>query len=150
MGAILAVFGEAGDQELPERLEKMIAVSPYRGTAERILAPGAAMAIQTLGWDASIANVGDLVVAFHGFIGNWDELAPALGLRFADDASNAERLGVAFESVGERLFAQVRGKFAFVILDRRSGLVTAARDVYGVRPLFVHRHGNRTNLPSEQ
>ena len=150
MGAILAVFGEAGDPELPERLEKMIAVSPYRGTAERILAPGAAMAIQTLGWDASIARVGNLIVAFHGFIGNWDELAPALGLRFEDGTSNAQRLGIAFESAGERLFARLRGEFAALILDRRSGLVTAARDGYGVRPLFVHRHGNRTNLPSEQ
>ncbi len=149
MGAILAVFGEAGDPELPERLEKMIAVSPYRGKAERILAPGAAMAIQTLGWDASIATVGNFIVAFHGFIGNWDELAPALGLRFEDGASNAERLGIAFESVGERLFARLRGEFAVVILDRSSRVVTAARDVYGVRPLFVLRDSGRDYLAAE-
>ncbi len=31
MGAILAILGEAGDPELAERLQRMLARSPHRG-----------------------------------------------------------------------------------------------------------------------
>ena len=34
MGAILAILGEAGDPELTEGLQRMLARSPYRGEPE--------------------------------------------------------------------------------------------------------------------
>ena len=149
MGAILAVLGEAGDPELPERLEKMIAVSPYRGRAERLLAGGVALAVQSLGSDASIGETGPYVVAFQGWVANWEELERSLRLETRGATCDAGRLAVAFEALGEGVFARLRGEFAAVIFDRRTSVVVAARDVYGVRPLFFHQHASRTYVASE-
>ncbi len=149
MGAILAVLGEAVDPELPERLEKMIAVSPYRGQAERLLAGGVALAVQSLGSDASIGEAGPYVVAFQGWVANWEELERSLHLESRGATCDAGRLAVAFEALGEGVFARLRGEFATVIFDRRTGVVVAARDVYGVRPLFFHQHAGRTYVASE-
>ncbi|MGD1148428.1 MAG: asparagine synthase-related protein [Thermoanaerobaculaceae bacterium] len=149
MGAILAVFGEPGDPELPVRLERMIAHSPYRGRAERLVAGGAALGVQSLGSDASLGEAGPYVVAFHGWVANWDELARSSRLDARGAANDAERLAVAFEALGEGLFARLRGEFATAILDRRTGVLVVARDVCGVRPLFFHQHGGRTYLASE-
>ena len=149
MGAILAVLGEAGDPELPERLEKMIAVSPYRGRAERLLAGGVALAVQSLGSDASIGEAGPYVVASQGWVANWEELERSSRLEPRGATNDATRLAVAFEALGEGVFARLRGEFATVIFDRRTGVVVAARDVYGVRPLFFHQHAGRTYVASE-
>jgi asparagine synthase (glutamine-hydrolysing) len=43
----------------------------------------------------------------------------------------------------------LRGEFAVAIYDRRTGALVAARDVYGVRPLFFHQHAGRTYVASE-
>lgn len=149
MGAILAVFGEAGDPELPVRLERMIARSPYRGRGERLLAGGVALAVQSLGSDAALGEAGPYVVAFHGWVANWDELERSSRLEPRGATSDAARLAVAFEALGEGVFARLRGEFAVLILDRRTGVVRAARDVYGVRPLFFHQHAGRTYVASE-
>jgi asparagine synthase (glutamine-hydrolysing) len=149
MGAILAVFGEPGDPELPIRLERMIARSPYRGRAEHILVGGVALGVQSLGSDAALGEAGPYVVAFHGWVGNWDELERSSGLELRGAANDAVRFAVAFEAVGEGLFARLRGEFAAAIVDRRTGELVAARDVYGVRPLFFHQHAGRTYVASE-
>ncbi len=149
MGAILAIIGERGDPELPLRLERMTARSPYRGRAERILVDGVALGVQSLGWDASLGERGPYVVAFHGWVGNWDDVARSSGLDLSAAADDAARLAVAFEAMGTRVFARLRGEFAVAILDRCTGSLTVARDVIGVRPLFVHRHAGRTFIASE-
>ncbi len=137
MGAILVVFGEAGDPELAERLERMIAVSPYRGTAERMYAAGAAMAIQTLGWDASIAKVGDLIVAFHGFIGNWDELGVDSDGAAVEAPTQAERLAFWFQRYDRSVFGKLRGEFACVVWRISTRTANVCRDIAGRRPLFI-------------
>lgn len=45
--------------------------------------------------------------------------------------------GLAQEDAVSRLLELLDGVFSFVILDRRTGHVFAARDRYGVRPLFM-------------
>ncbi len=149
MGAILAVFGEAGDPELPERLERMLACSPYRGVPARHVDGGVALGVQARGDDASLAQRGHLTVAFTGWIGNWDELAGDSGLDLRGSLSDADRLAVAFEAWGKRAFAGLRGEFAAVIADRRTSTVTAARDVYGMRPLFFQCDAGRSYVASE-
>ena len=75
MGAILAILGEAGDPDLAERLQRMIARSPCRGKPEFLIEGPLAIGIQSMGWDASLTDDGNWLVAFHGYIGNWTELA---------------------------------------------------------------------------
>lgn len=149
MGAILAVLGEAEDPALAEHLERMIAVSPYRGTAERIVTPGAAMAIQTLGWDASIVSRNEVTVAFHGYIGNWNDIERASGIEPLVSGSDAARIGAAYVALGESLFARLRGEFATAILDRRTNEVLAVRSVSAGRPLVFAAAGGRVYLGSE-
>jgi len=148
MGAILAVFGEPGDPELSERLEKMIAVSPYRGKAERMYAPGAAMAIQTLGWDASIAKVGDLIVAFHGYIGNWQDLPLAKDAEAMAD-SNAQKIARAYLALGDSLWCKLRGEYSVLFFRETSRTVRAIRDLLGLRPLMVTSGLGRTFIGAE-
>ncbi|MFZ1639827.1 MAG: asparagine synthase-related protein [Candidatus Contendobacter sp.] len=136
MGAIVAVIGPRAKTELAERLEPMLQRSPYRGTPDRFVADGVAIAIQTLGWDASLAQHEHWVVAFHGFVGNWPDLAGARGLSLAGIASDAGRVAVFFARFGEAMFPWLRGEFALLIIDRKEQAVVAVRDVIGTRPLF--------------
>jgi len=149
MGGIVAVIGQRGDPEPAERLGRMLARSPDRGAATGWAGDGAALAVQSLGWDASLVEVGDLVGAFHGWVGNWDELAGSLGERWDAGAPDAARVAFAFERIGARLFTLLRGEFAFVIVDRAKRALVAARDVVGTRPLFYRRDGGRTYVASE-
>ena len=149
MGAILAILGEGGDPELAERLQRMLARSPYRGAPEFLVEGPLAIGIQNMGWDASLADAGTWLVAFHGYIGNWAELAAERDWRFPDGASNAAKIAVAFEDLVDRLFAKLRGEWAVLIWDRREQTLLAARDVIGCRPLFMHQHGARLFLATE-
>ena len=149
MGAIFAILGEGGDPELAERLQRMLARSPHRGAPEFLVEGPLAIGIQNMGWDASLADAGNWLVAFHGYIGNWAELAAERGWRFPDGASNAAKIAVAFEDLADRLFARLRGEWAVLIWDRREQTLLAARDVIGCRPLFMHQHGARLFLATE-
>jgi len=149
MGAIVAIMGEAGDPALAERLDRMLARSPYRGKPERHIEGGIAIAAQTRGWDASLATVGNWTVAMHGVIGNWPELAPAHGWDFPENASSATKLAIAYEDLGDALFRKLRGEFAVLIHDRSRNQVITVRDVWGHRPLFFERKGLRTFLATE-
>ena len=149
MGAIVAIVGEAGDPELAVRLERMLARSPCRGEPVRHLEDGLAIAVQTHGWDASLATVGDFTVALHGVIGNWGELAPAHGWDFPEGASSAAKLAVAYEALGDALFAELRGEYAILIHDRRDHRLIAVRDLWGRRPLHFELTPTRTFVASE-
>lgn len=149
MGAILAIIGEKGDPELPVRLERMIARSPYRGQPQRHAEGGLALAIMTLGWDASLASWGNWLAAFHGYIGNWDELRSACSLDLPEESSNAERIVRAYDAIGDSLFAKLRGEFAVLIFDRQRQVAHVARDVVGWRPLFYEQAGGRTFIATE-
>ena len=149
MGAIVAILGEAGDPELAERMQRMLARSPYRGSPEFVVEGPLAIGIQSMGWDASLADDGNWLVAFHGYIGNWAELAAERGWRFPEDASNARKIATAYEDLGDRLFAKLRGEWALLIWDRRVQALLATRDLVGCRPLFQHAFEGRAFFATE-
>lgn len=149
MGAILAIIGDREDPELARGLERMINRSPYRGRPERHIEPGLALAVQTRGWDASLATIGNWTVAMHGVIGNWHELAPIHHWDFPDGATSAAKLAIAYEDLGDRLFGKLRGEFAILIFDRRERRIIAVRDLWGKRPLFFESTRDRTYIASE-
>jgi asparagine synthase (glutamine-hydrolysing) len=49
----------------------------------------------------------------------------------------------------ERALARLRGEFAFVIWDERRGQLLAARDRFGIKPLYYAEHAGRLYLASE-
>ena len=149
MGAILAIIGEADDPELSGRLQRMLVRSPHRGTPEQLVEGPLAIGIQSTGLDASLADAGNWLVAFQGYVGNWAKLAAERGWRLGEGASNADKIAVGYEDLGDHLFAKLRGEWALLIWNQRERVLLAARDVVGCRPLFMHRYGGRLFLATE-
>ena len=80
-----------------------------------------------------------LTVVFNGCIYNYPELRAALheeGYRFFSDG-DTEVVLKAFHAWGEACVERFHGMFAFAIAERDSGVVTLARDRFGIKPLYL-------------
>ncbi len=85
---------------------------------------------------------GEFVIVFNGEIYNYIELRDELraaGYCFRS-TSDTEVLLAAYRHWGPECLARLNGMWAFVIHDRRRGVLFGARDRFGVKPLFMH-HG---------
>jgi asparagine synthase (glutamine-hydrolysing) len=67
-------------------------------------------------------------------------------LRTRSDSEIALHL---FEDYGVQCLHQLRGEFALVLWDARRRLLFAARDRFGIKPLFYAWHGEALHLASE-
>ena len=63
--------------------------------------------------------------------------------------SDSELVVHLYEEHGVDCLAQLRGEFAFVLWDERTGVLFAARDRFGVKPLYYARAGDTLFLGSE-
>ena len=87
---------------------------------------------------------GQILVSFNGEIYNHKILRAeleAMGLAFRT-GSDTEVLANALRAWGARALARFSGMFAFVALDLRNGEFLAARDPFGVKPLYVIQSGD--------
>jgi asparagine synthase (glutamine-hydrolysing) len=94
---------------------------------------------------------GQLVIVFNGEIYNYIELRDELraaGYSFRS-TSDTEVLLTAYRHWGVECLSRLNGMWAFVIHDRRRGVLFGARDRFGVKPLFVHRAKDCWLLASE-
>ena len=92
-----------------------------------------------------------LRITFNGEIFNHRELRrnlEVLGHRFQTD-SDTEVILKAYAEWREDTVARLRGMFAFVIHDEKNGEVFAARDRFGIKPLYHARRGNSHFFASE-
>jgi asparagine synthase (glutamine-hydrolysing) len=83
----------------------------------------------------------DLTIVFNGQIYNHNALREALrgeGVVFQTQ-SDTEVLLRGFARWGEALLDRVEGMYAFVIVNRVDGSFFAARDPFGIKPLYVAR-----------
>ncbi len=88
-------------------------------------------------------NLDSLVLAYDGLIYNAKELREGLiskGYVFKTE-TDSEILIHGYEEYAEKLLEKIRGVFAFVIWDRKSKKLFAARDKFGVKP-FYYAHMN--------
>lgn len=88
---------------------------------------------------------------FNGEIYNYLELRDELrakGELFATD-SDSEVLLRAYAVWGERALERFRGMFAFAIWDNRDQLLFAARDRFGIKPLYLVQSQRGIALASE-
>ena len=79
-----------------------------------------------------------LVLVFNGEIYNFKDLREELvaaGHTFAN-RSDSEVLLHGYEEWGEELVGKLRGMFAFVIFDRKTGDLFGARDMFGIKPFY--------------
>jgi asparagine synthase (glutamine-hydrolysing) len=92
-----------------------------------------------------------LAVTFNGEIYNFPELRSYLesrGHRFRTRC-DTEALLHGYREWGTGLAARLEGMFAFVLVDQDEGVVVAARDRLGVKPLYWSRTAERTSFSSE-
>jgi asparagine synthase (glutamine-hydrolysing) len=80
-------------------------------------------------------------IVFNGEIYNYLELREELkaeGATFATEG-DTEAIVAGYHLWGEAVVPRLRGMFAFVIWDTRTGTAFGARDAFGIKPLFTAR-----------
>src|SRR6267378_209573 len=138
------------------RVRAMTAAMRHRGPDEEgflardARAPGLALGMRRLsiidlaGGHQPVWNESkDVAVIFNGELYNYRDLRERLSLcghRFVTQ-SDTEILGHAWEEWGEDFLTELRGMFAFALLDLRERYATApilflARDPLGIKPLY--------------
>lgn len=91
-------------------------------------------------------------IAFNGEIYNVRELKRALeaeGVAFRSDHSDTELVLRLYEARGLAGLSELNGMFAFAILDGARQKLVAARDRFGIKPLYFTRRDGRFALASE-
>ncbi|GAA3218150.1 asparagine synthase (glutamine-hydrolyzing) [Dactylosporangium siamense] len=96
---------------------------------------------------------GTWTVVFNGELYNFRQLRAELirdfDAVFATEGE-AEVLAAAFHHWGPSAVRRLRGMFAFVLHDRATGTVLAARDPFGIKPLYHLRTADGLYLASEK
>lgn len=95
---------------------------------------------------------GSLLIVFNGEIYNFKELREGLvarGHTFKTEGDTEVILHL-YEECGEEVVRELRGMFTFFIYDMKRGKVMAARDQFGIKPLyFLKQDGVIRGLASE-
>jgi len=94
---------------------------------------------------------GQVTLIFNGEIYNFRTLRTQLevqGARFRT-SGDTEVVLQGYLAWGEAVFDKLEGMYAVILLDRRAGQVLAARDPFGIKPLYLLRKGALTGLASE-
>jgi len=90
-------------------------------------------------------------IVFNGEIYNFRELRShleSLGNSFHSQ-SDTEVLLKLYTVYGEEMLDKLRGMFAFVIWDEQKKRIFAARDPFGIKPLYVSDDGNTIRFASQ-
>jgi asparagine synthase (glutamine-hydrolysing) len=156
IGAILDPAGTSG-QHAAERMVEALRHRGPDGEALRRIGPVALAhtrlaIIDVAGGDQPLDSEDGRVTAIvNGEIYNHTELRTGLeqrGHRWATN-SDSEVVVHAYEEHGLDCVRHLNGIFAFVIWDERNGRLVAARDAFGVKPLYWWTDGRRVAVASE-
>jgi asparagine synthase (glutamine-hydrolysing) len=156
IGAILDPAGTSG-QDAAERMVEALRHRGPDGHALRRIGPLALAhtrlaIIDVAGGDQPLDSEDGRVTAIvNGEIYNHRELRKGLeasGHRFATN-SDSEAIVHAYEEYGLDCVRHLNGIFAFALWDDREGRLVAARDAFGVKPLYWWSDGRRVALASE-
>lgn len=153
MCGIFAILCKRDDGYVPSRSYRAFMNSRHRGPdrSATVTCEFGANTDVTLGFhrlaimDTSVAGMQPMslpeypgvTVVCNGEIYNWRELAAKYGFKM-HSTCDVEILLHMYNEVGiDRMLRKLDGYFAFVLHDAKAGVLHAARDVQGVRPLFM-------------
>ena len=94
---------------------------------------------------------GTKVIIFNGEIYNYKELKVELvkaGHKFSTK-SDTEVILHGYEEYGEKVLKKLRGMFAFVIWDKKTGELFGARDFFGIKPFYYYKTDDAFMFASE-
>lgn len=91
---------------------------------------------------------GRYCIIFNGEIYNHKNLRKILLLK-CKTSSDTETILEGFSAVGEKIFPMLDGMFSIVIVDKNTGDWWAARDRFGIKPLYILKTNNKTIISSE-
>jgi asparagine synthase (glutamine-hydrolysing) len=94
---------------------------------------------------------GSATISFNGEIYNYVELREQLRQRGHEfrTTSDTEVILRLYAQYGEQCVQHLNGMFAFVLYDRARGIVLAARDHFGIKPLYTWSDGRQMLFASE-
>jgi asparagine synthase (glutamine-hydrolysing) len=137
-----------------EAVERLIEGIAHRGDVSDPVhspAPGTAMGTRRLcivdrerAVQPQASFDGRVLVSFNGEIYNYEELRmelAAFGVPFRTQ-SDTEVLANALRVWGQGALARISGMYAFVAFEPATGEFLAARDPFGIKPLYLIQSGN--------
>jgi asparagine synthase (glutamine-hydrolysing) len=144
----------------PEELTTLLATLGHRGPdatgslihGEAWLGHTRLSIIDLAGGDQPLLNEdGTVAVILNGEIYNHGELREDLKARghVFRSRSDTEVLAHLWEEYGEGMLSRLVGMFAFVVHDERQGVLFAARDRLGEKPLLYHEADGELYIASE-
>lgn len=162
-GVVAVVSLVAGREALSrEALARAVASLHHRGPDERglWLAPHRAAALGharlsildlDTGRQPIESRCAPLVISHNGEFYDHDRLRRELGARGHALAtrSDSEIALHLYEEEGLGFLQRLRGEYAFALWDDRARRLVAARDRFGIRPLFYAEHDGRVFVASE-
>ena len=80
------------------------------------------------------------VICHNGELYNYKELRADIGAAFFRTTSDTEVVLRAYEKWGPECVKRFRGMFAFAIWDAQKQALFVARDRFGIKPFYFHRH----------
>ncbi len=139
-------------------LKAMLAALQHRGpdewglfTSGRMLLGHVRLSIIDLKHGQQPMTSDRYALIYNGEIYNYVELRAELsarGIKFYSD-SDTEVVLRCFEEYGTDCFAKFNGQFALLIWDKQQQRLYAARDRYGIRPLYVLNFRKKIYFASE-
>ncbi len=150
------ITGIFGSNYSPTRLQAMIASQHHRGpdATDCYHSPAGFAGIghnrlsiidlSPAGRQPMSNHDGSRWIVFNGEIYNYLELRAELGDYPYRSQSDTEVLLAAYEKWGEACLDRLIGMFAFLLWDERSQTLFAARDRFGVKPLYYHHAADGT------
>lgn len=87
-------------------------------------------------------------ILLNGEIYNHKELRKSLDL-VCKTSSDTETLLNGYIKIGKKIFSLIDGMFAVVIYDSLENKWIAARDAFGIKPLFISTNNDGTIISSE-
>lgn len=94
------------------------------------------------------SSCGNFIILMNGEIYNYEYIRETLSLN-CNTTSDTETVLEAYILIGNKIFDMLDGMFSIVIYDIENKYWVAARDAFGIKPLFIYKDDKTTVIGSE-